>query len=192
MDLLKEKIVKEGQVYPGNILKVDCFLNHQIDCTFLREVGKEFHRLFKDEGVNKILTIEASGIAIGTVVAQEFKCPLVFAKKNKTKNIAGDVYSSSVESFTHSTTYNIIVSEKFLNPGDKVLIVDDFLAIGNALKGLIDLVKQSGAELAGCGTVIEKGYQHGGDALRAAGIRVESLAIIDSMNDETGEIVFRD
>lgn len=192
MDLLKEKIVKEGQVYPGNILKVDCFLNHQIDCTFLREVGKEFHRLFKDEGVNKILTIEASGIAIGTVVAQEFKCPLVFAKKNKTKNIAGDVYSSSVESFTHSTTYNIIVSEKFLNPGDKVLIVDDFLAIGNALKGLIDLVKQSGAELAGCGTVIEKGYQHGGDALREAGIRVESLAIIESMNDETGEIVFRD
>ena len=192
MDLLKEKIVKEGQVYPGNILKVDCFLNHQIDCTFLREVGKEFHRLFKDEGVNKILTIEASGIAIGTVVAQEFGCPLVFAKKNKTKNIAGNVYSSSVESFTHSTTYNIIVSEKFLNPGDKVLIVDDFLAIGNALKGLIDLVKQSGAELAGCGTVIEKGYQHGGDALRKAGIRVESLAIIDSMNDETGEIVFRD
>ena len=192
MDLLKEKIVKAGQVYPGNILKVDCFLNHQIDCTFLREVGKEFHRLFKDEGVNKILTIEASGIAIGTVVAQEFECPLVFAKKNKTKNIAGDVYSSSVESFTHSTTYNIIVSEKFLNPGDKVLIVDDFLAIGNALKGLIDLVKQSGAELAGCGTVIEKGYQHGGDALRNAGIRVESLAIIDSMNDETGEIVFRD
>ena len=122
MDLLKEKIVKEGQVYPGNILKVDCFLNHQIDCTFLREVGKEFHRLFKDEGVNKILTIEASGIAIGTVVAQEFKCPLVFAKKNKTKNIAGNVYSSSVESFTHSTTYNIIVSEKFLNPGDKVLV----------------------------------------------------------------------
>ena len=192
MDLLKEKIVKEGQVYPGNILKVDCFLNHQIDCTFLREVGKEFHRLFKDEGVNKILTIEASGIAIGTVVAQEFKCPLVFAKKNKTKNIAGNVYSSSVESFTHSTTYNIIVSEKFLNPGDKVLIVDDFLAVGNALKGLIDLVKQSGAELAGCGTVIEKGYQHGGDALREAGIRVESLAIIESMNDETGEIVFRD
>ena len=192
MDLLKEKIIKEGQVYPGNILKVDCFLNHQIDCTFLREVGKEFHRLFKDEGVNKILTIEASGIAIGTVVAQEFGCPLVFAKKNKTKNIAGNVYSSSVESFTHSTTYNIIVSEKFLNPGDKVLIVDDFLAIGNALKGLIDLVKQSGAELVGCGTVIEKGYQHGGDALREAGIRVESLAIIESMNDETGEIVFRD
>lgn len=191
MDLLKEKIVKEGQIYPGNILKVDCFLNHQIDCAFLSEVGKEFHRLFKDEGVNKILTIEASGIAIGTVVAQEFKCPLVFAKKNKTKNIAGDVYSSAVESFTHSTTYNIIVSEKFLNPGDKVLIVDDFLAVGNALKGLIDLVKQSGAELAGCGTVIEKGYQHGGDGLREQGIRVESLAIIDEMNDETGEIVFR-
>ena len=192
MDLLKEKIVKEGQVYPGNILKVDCFLNHQIDCTFLREVGKEFHRLFKDEGVNKILTIEASGIAIGTVVAQEFGCPLVFAKKNKTKNIAGDVYTAPVESFTHGTTYNIMVSKKFLNPGDKVLIVDDFLAIGNALNGLISLVKESGAELVGCGTVIEKGYQHGGDKLRAKGIRVESLAIIESMDADKGEIVFRD
>ena len=191
MDLLKEKIAKEGQVYAGNILKVDCFLNHQIDCTFLGEVGKEFHRLFKDEGVNKILTIEASGIAIGAMVAQEFGCPLVFAKKNKTKNIAGDVYTTSVESFTHGTTYNVMVSKRFLNPGDKVLIVDDFLAIGNALKGLIDLVKQSGAELAGCGVVIEKGYQHGGDELRDSGIKVESLAIIESMNDETGEITFR-
>lgn len=191
MDLLKEKIANEGQVYAGNILKVDCFLNHQIDCNFLAEVGKEFHRLFEEEGVNKILTIEASGIAIGAMVAQEFGCPLVFAKKNKTKNIAGDVYSTEVESFTHSTTYSVIVSKKFLKPGDKVLIVDDFLAIGNALKGLIDLVKQSGAELAGCGTVIEKGYQHGGDKLREQGIKVESLAIIESMNDETGEIVFR-
>ena len=192
MDLLKKKILEEGQVYAGNILKVDCFLNHQIDCGFLADVGKEFHRLYKDEGSNKVLTIEASGIAIGTMVAQEFGCPLVFAKKNKTKNIAGDVYTAQVESFTHGTTYNIMVSKKFLNPGDKVLIVDDFLAIGNALKGLISLVKESGAELVGCGTVIEKGYQHGGDALREAGIRVESLAIIESMNDETGEIVFRD
>lgn len=192
MDLLKKKILEEGQVYAGNILKVDCFLNHQIDCGFLAEVGKEFHRLYKDEGVNKILTIEASGIAIGAMVAQEFGCPLVFAKKNKTKNIAGDVYTAPVESFTHGTTYNIMVSKKFLNPGDKVLIVDDFLAIGNALKGLISLVKESGAELVGCGTVIEKGYQHGGDKLRAEGIRVESLAIIESMDADKGKIVFRD
>lgn len=192
MDLLKKKILEEGQVYAGNILKVDCFLNHQIDCGFLAEVGKEFHRLYKDEGVNKILTIEASGIAIGAMVAQEFGCPLVFAKKNKTKNIAGDVYTAPVESFTHGTTYDIMVSKKFLNPGDKVLIVDDFLAIGNALKGLISLVEESGAELVGCGTVIEKGYQHGGDKLRAEGIRVESLAIIESMDADKGEIVFRD
>lgn len=191
MDLLKKKILEEGQVYAGNILKVDCFLNHQIDCGFLAEVGKEFHRLYKDEGINKVLTIEASGIAIGTMVAQEFGCPLVFAKKNKTKNIAGDVYTAQVESFTHGTIYNIMVSKKFLNPGDKVLIVDDFLAIGNALKGLISLVKESGAELVGCGTVIEKGYQHGGDELRAEGIRVESLAIIESMDADKGEVVFR-
>lgn len=192
MDLLKKKILEEGQVYAGNILKVDCFLNHQIDCGFLAEVGKEFHRLYKDEGINKILTIEASGIAIGAMVAQEFGCPLVFAKKNKTKNIAGDVYTAPVESFTHGTTYNIMVSKKFLNPGDKILIVDDFLAIGNALNGLISLVKESGAELVGCGAVIEKGYQHGGDELRAKGIRVESLAIIESMDADKGEIVFRD
>ena len=192
MELLKQKILAEGEVYEGNILKVDCFLNHQIDCVFLREIAKEFHRLFKDEGVNKILTIEASGIAIGAAVAEEFGCPLVFAKKTKTKNIAGEVYTTPVESFTHGTTYTVMVSKRFLGKGDKVLIVDDFLAVGNALKGLIRLVEQSGAELAGCGTVIEKGYQHGGDALRAAGIKVESLAIVESMNHETGEIVFRD
>ncbi len=192
MDLLKKKILNEGEVYAGNILKVDCFLNHQIDCTFLGEVGKEFHRLYKDEDINKILTIEASGIAIGAMVAQEFGCPLVFAKKNKTKNIAGDVYTHPVESFTHGTTYNIMVSKKFLGKGDRVLIVDDFLAIGNALKGLIALVEESGAELVGCGAVIEKGYQHGGDKLREKGIRVESLAIIESMDHETGNVVFRD
>ena len=191
MELLKQKILSEGKVYEGNILKVDCFLNHQIDCVFLAEVGKEFHRLFQDEGVNKILTIEASGIAIGAFVAQEFGCPLVFAKKTKTKNIAGDVYKTPVASFTHGTTYDIIVSKSFLNKGDRVLIVDDFLAVGNALNGLIDLVQQSGAELAGCGTVIEKGYQHGGDKLREKGIKVESLAIIESMNAATGEIDFR-
>ena len=191
MDLLKQKILTEGEVYEGNILKVDNFLNHQIDCVFLKEIAKEFHRLFKDEGVNKVLTIEASGIAIGALVAAEFECPLVFAKKAKTKNNDGNVYSSQVESFTHGTTNNVIVSKKYLCKGDKILIVDDFLAMGNALVGLIDLVNQSGAELAGCGAVIEKGYQHGGDKLREQGIKVESLAIVESMNHETGEITFR-
>lgn len=192
MDLLKKKILEEGEVYAGNILKVDCFLNHQIDCCFLGEVGKEFHRLFKDEGVNKVLTIEASGIAIGAMVALEFGCPLVFAKKSKSKNIAGDVYITPVESYTHGTTYDVMVSKKFLGKGDRVLIVDDFLAVGNALNGLIRIVKESGAELVGCGAVIEKGYQHGGDKLREQGIKVESLAIIELMNHETGEVVFRD
>ena len=192
MDLLKKKILEEGEVYAGNILKVDCFLNHQIDCCFLGEVGKEFHRLFKDEGVNKVLTIEASGIAIGAMVALEFGCPLVFAKKSKSKNIAGDVYTTPVESYTHGTTYDVMVSKKFLGKGDRVLIVDDFLAVGNALNGLIRIVKDSGADLVGCGAVIEKGYQHGGDKLREQGIKVESLAIIESMNHETGEVVFRD
>ena len=191
MELLKRKIVEEGEVYEGNILKVDCFLNHQIDIPFMKEIGKEFHRLYKDDEVNKILTIEASGIAIGSMVAQEFGCPLVFAKKNKTKNIAGDVYVTPVESFTHGTTYNVMVSKRFLGKGDKVLIVDDFLAVGNALRGLIHMVKESGAELVGCGTVIEKGYQHGGDEIRAQGIRVESLAIIESMDAKSGNIVFR-
>lgn len=191
MELLKRKIVEEGEVYEGNILKADCFLNHQIDIPFMKEIGKEFHRLYKDADVNKILTIEASGIAIGSMVAQEFGCPLVFAKKNKTKNIAGDVYVTPVESFTHGTTYNVMVSKRFLGKGDKVLIVDDFLAVGNALRGLIQMVKESGAELVGCGTVIEKGYQHGGDEIRAQGVRVESLAIIESMDAKTGNIVFR-
>lgn len=191
MELLKRKIVEEGEVYEGNILKVDCFLNHQIDIPFMKEIGKEFHRLYKDADINKILTIEASGIAIGSMVAQEFGCPLVFAKKNKTKNIAGDVYVTPVESFTHGTTYNVMVSKRFLGKGDKVLIVDDFLAVGNALRGLIQMVKKSGAELVGCGTVIEKGYQHGGDEIRAQGVRVESLAIIESMDAKTGNIVFR-
>ncbi len=191
MELLKKKIKDEGEIYEGNILKVDCFLNHQIDIPFMREIGREFHRIFKDDNVNKILTVEASGIAIGSMVAQEFECPLVFAKKNKTKNIAGDVYTTPVESFTHGTTYNVMVSKRFLGKGDRVLIVDDFLAIGNALNGLIKIVKESGAELAGCGAVIEKGYQKGGDRLREKGIRVESLAIVESMNHETGEIIFR-
>ena len=192
MEALKKKILAEGEVYEGNILKVDCFLNHQIDFPFMKEVGREFHRLYKDAGVNKILTIEASGIAVGSVVALEFACPLVFAKKSKTKNSAGDVYKTQVASFTHGTTYDVMVSKRFLTPEDRVLIVDDFLAVGNALRGLIDLVHQSGATLVGCGTVIEKGYQHGGDQLRAEGVRVESLAIVESMDHTTGQICFRD
>ena len=192
MELLKKKIIDEGEIYEGNILKVDCFLNHQIDVSFMREVGKEFYRLFKDCGVNKILTIEASGIAIASMVAQEFGCPLLFAKKTKTKNIAGDVLTTAVDSYTHGTTYTIMVSKRFLGKGDKVLIVDDFLAIGNALNGLIELVNASGAELAGCGVVIEKGYQGGGDKLREQGIKLESLAIVESMDHEKGELVFRD
>ncbi len=192
MDLLKQKILDEGEVYEGNILKVDGFLNHRIDIPFMRMVGKEFHRLFKDDGINKILTIESSGIAIGALVAQEFECPLVFAKKTKTKNIAGDVYTSKVESFTHGTTYDIIVSKRFLNEGDRVLIVDDFLAIGNALNGLISLVNDSGASVVGCGVVIEKGFQHGGDKLRELGVNVQSLAIVDSMDHTTGQVYFRD
>ena len=192
MDLLKQKILEEGEVYEGNILKVDGFLNHRIDIPFMRSVGKEFHKLFKDENINKILTIEASGIAIGALVAQEFECPLVFAKKTKTKNIAGDVYTSKVESFTHGTTYDMSVSKRFLDENDRVLIVDDFLAIGNALNGLIELVNSSGAHLAGCGVVIEKGFQHGGDKLRAKGINVQSLAIVESMDSKTGKVFFRD
>ena len=191
MDLLKQKILSEGEVYEGNILKVDSFLNHQIDCVFLQKIAEEFHRLFENEGVNKVLTIEASGIAIGALVAREFGCPLVFAKKSKTKNNDGNVLTSEVESFTHGVTNNVLVSKKYLGKGDKVLIVDDFLAMGNALKGLIDIVEQGGAQLAGCGIVIEKGYQHGGDELRAKGIKVESLAIVESMNAETGEVIFR-
>lgn len=192
MDLLKQKILDEGEVYEGNILKVDGFLNHRIDVPFMRSVGKEFYRLFKDKGINKILTIEASGIAIGALVAQEFECPLVFAKKTKTKNIAGDVYTSKVESFTHGTTYDIIVSKRFLDENDRVLIVDDFLAVGNALKGLIRLVNDSGATVVGCGVVIEKGFQHGGDELRQQGVDVKSLAIVESMDHTTGKVTFRD
>lgn len=191
MELLKQKILNEGEVYEGNILKVDCFLNHQIDCGFMSLVGDEFYSLFKEDKPNKILTIEASGIAIGAMVAQKFDCPLVFAKKTKSKNIAGDVYTTKVYSFTKDITYDIMVSKRFLGEGDRVLIVDDFLAKGNALVGLIELVKMSGAHLVGCGTVIEKGYQKGGDNLRAQGIKVESLAIVEGMDHTTGEVTFR-
>ena len=191
MELLEKRIIKDGKVFSGNVLKVDSFLNHQIDVELLDEMGLEVKKLFNDSAITKVLTIEASGIGVGCLVARHFNCPLLFAKKSKTLNIKGDVYTSKVESFTHQCTYDIIVSKDFLNENDTVLIVDDFLAKGNALIGLIDIVKQSGAKLAGCSIAIEKGYQGGGDKLRAQGIKVESLAIIEEMNDVTGEIVFR-
>ena len=192
MQLLKDRIRKDGKIKGGNVLKVDSFLNHQMDIKLFEEIGKEFKRRFADAEVNKILTIEASGIGIACVVAQYFDVPVLFAKKNKTKNIAGDVYTSQVESFTHGRVYDIIVSKEFLGKGDKVLLIDDFLANGKALEGQAKLVKDSGAELVGAGIVIEKGFQPGGDNLRKQGIRLESLAIVDSMDEEKGTIVFRD
>lgn len=190
MKLLQDRIRKEGKVEKGNILKVDSFLNHQIDAELLDEIGKEFHRQFADRGVNKILTIEASGIAIAIAAARYFRCPVVFAKKTKTLNIAGDVYTSKVDSFTHKTTNDIIVSKRFLNAGDRVLIIDDFLANGKAFFGLSDLIRQAGAELVGAGVVIEKGFQDGGKKIREMGVDLRSLAIVDSMDPETG-VVFR-
>lgn len=192
MELLKERIRKDGKVKEGNVLKVDSFLNHQMDIHLFQEIGKEFQKRFAGEDINKILTIEASGIGIACIVAQSFDVPVVFAKKTQTKNIAGDTWTTKVESFTHGRIYDIIVAREFLGKGDRVLIIDDFMANGKALEGLSELVKMSGAELVGAGIVIEKGFQPGGDELRRRGIRVESLAIIDSMNDKTGEIVFRD
>lgn len=191
MQLLKDRIRKDGKIKAGNVLKVDGFLNHQMDIKLLEEIGKEFKRRFADAEINKILTIEASGIGIACIVAQSFDVPVLFAKKNKTKNIAGDVYTSTVESYTHGRVYDIIVSKEFLGKGDKVLLIDDFMANGAAMEGLMNLVRESGAELVGAGIVIEKGFQPGGDNLRAQGLRLESLAIVDSMDEETGTIVFR-
>ncbi len=192
MELLKDRIRKDGKIKAGNILKVDSFLNHQMDTDLFTEIGKEFKRRFQDAEVTKILTIEASGIGIACIAAQSFRVPVVFAKKTQTKNIAGDVYTTKVQSYTHGRIYDIIVAKEFLGKGDKVLLIDDFLANGKALEGLIDLVEVSGAELAGAGIVIEKGFQAGGDALRKRGIRLESLAIVESMDEMTGSIVFRD
>lgn len=192
MKLLEDRIRKDGKVKEGNVLKVDSFLNHQMDIKLFGEIGKEFKRRFADVEVNKILTIEASGIGIACIVAQYFDVPVVFAKKNKTKNIAGDVYTSTVESYTHGRVYEIMVSRAFLGKGDKVLLIDDFLANGKALEGLAELVKKSGAELVGAGIVIEKGFQTGGDTLRASGIRLESLAIVESMDEKTGAVTFRE
>ena len=191
MQLLKDRIRKDGKIKSGDVLKVDSFLNHQMDIKLFEEIGKEFKRRFSDADINKILTIEASGIGIACIVAQYFDVPVVFAKKSKTKNIAGDVYTTKVESFTHGKVYDIMVAKEFLGAGDKVLPIDDFLANGKALEGLAAVVKDSGAELIGAGIVIEKGFQPGGDRLRADGIRVESLAIVESMDEKTGSIRFR-
>ena len=191
MELLKERIQRDGTVKGTDVLKVDSFLNHQMDVALFEAMGREFLRRFADCGVNKILTIEASGIGIACVTAQSFHCPVVFAKKSQTKNIAGEVYSTRVESFTHGRVYDVIVSKKFLGPEDTVLIIDDFLANGAALEGLIDLVNQAGARLAGAGVAIEKAFQPGGDRLRAKGIRVEALARVKFMSEETG-VVFVD
>lgn len=186
MELLKQRILKDGIVKDGNVLKVDSFLNHQMDTVLFGEIGKEFKRLFEKENVTKILTIEASGIGIACVTAQYFGVPVIFAKKNKTKNIAGDVYTSKVESFTHGQVYDIIVSKEFLHPEDRVLLIDDFLANGSALQGLIHLVRASGAELVGAGICIEKAFQPGGDLIRGMGVRVESLARVARMSEAGG------
>ena len=191
MNFLEERIAKDGVVKEGNVLKVDSFLNHQMDIELFDEMGAEFKRRFANENINKILTIEASGIGIACVVAQYFHCPVIFAKKTQTKNIAGEVYTSKVESFTHGRVYDIIVAKEFLGPGDKVLLIDDFLANGAALEGLAQLVKDAGAELVGAGIVIEKAFQPGGDRLRAKGLRIEALARVQSMNEETG-VTFAD
>ena len=190
MKLLEDRIRKEGRVYPGNILKVDSFLNHQIDVALMDEIGKAFYEEYKDRGITKIFTIEASGIAIACSAAREFGVPLLFAKKSKSLNIGNDVYCTTVASFTYKRDYQVTISKNYLNESDHVLIVDDFLATGNALLGLADLCNQAGATVEGFGICIEKGFQNGGDKLREAGYSVTSLAILDHMTDE-GEVFFR-
>ena len=191
MKLLEERIRKDGTVKAGNVLKVDSFLNHQMDIDLFNEMGKEWARLFADRKITKILTVEASGIGIACVAAQHFHVPVVFAKKSQSVNIDGEVYSTKIESFTHKRVYDVSVSKKFLHPEDHILIIDDFLANGCALEGLIDIVNKAGASVEGVGIAVEKGFQKGGDLIRSKGIRVESLAIVESMDDKTGEITFR-
>lgn len=180
---MEEKILNEGKVLPGGILKVGSFLNQMIDTVFLKEIGDEVARLYNGTGATKILTIESSGIAIATAAGIVTGLPVVFAKKHKTSNVDGEVYSTSVHSFTHDEDYNVVVSRDYLTKGDKVILIDDFLASGNALKGLAELIGQAGAELIGCAVAIEKKFQGGGDALRKEGIRVDSLALIESMDE---------
>lgn len=191
MQLLEERIRRDGVIKPGNVLKVDGFLNHQMDVELFNEMGKELRRLFPSEKINKILTIEASGIGIACIAAQYFKVPVVFAKKSQSINLDGEQYTTRIESFTHKRIYDVIVSKKYLSKEDHVLIIDDFLANGCAVAGLIELMQSAGAYIEGVGIAIEKGFQKGGELLRSKGLRVESLAIVESMNDETGEIVFR-
>lgn len=191
MEILKQRILKDGTIKPGNIIKVDSFLNHQMDIKLLDQIGAEFAKRFSDEKITKILTIEASGIGIAALASGHFGyVPVIFAKKTKSKNLDGELYKAQVHSFTKGITYDVQVSKKYLSPEDNVLIIDDFLAKGQALLGLIDIVKQSGARLAGCGIVIEKGFQDGGKLLREKGIRLESLAIIKSADTEQG-VVFQ-
>ena len=191
MNCVEERILKDGIVKTGNVLKVDSFLNHQIDVVLLDEIAQEFLRRFAGNTITKVLTIEASGIAIACAVARLLGVPVVFAKKSKSVNLDGESYVAEVESFTHKKTNQVIVSKKYLNEEDRVLIVDDFLANGCALQGLISLVDAAGAEVVGCGIVIEKGFQEGGHRIRNLGFHLESLAIIDAMDDETGGITFR-
>ncbi len=192
MNFLEERIIKDGVVKSGNVLKVDSFLNHQMDIALMEEIGREFRRRFGDKMVTKVLTIEASGIGIAAFVAKEFGVPMVFAKKSRSINLDGDMYVAEVESFTHNNKNTVIVSKKFLSEGERVLIIDDFLANGCALQGLISIVESAGAIVEGCGIVIEKGFQIGGRVVRNLGYRVESLAIVDAMDAETGEITFRE
>lgn len=190
MDKLKEMIKNRGEIKDGNILKVDSFLNHQLDVEFLYEMGKEFYRLFKDEGITKIVTIEVSGIAIASMAALFFKVPVVFAKKTESINLDKDVYSGKVYSYTKEREYNIMISKKYLDENDKLLIIDDFLAVGNAIKGLLDMSKQSGAEVKGIGIVIEKGFQQGGKFLRSEGYNLKSLVVVDEMKN--GNVIYRE
>lgn len=189
MRLLEERILKDGVVMEGDVLKVDSFLNHQMDVSLFMDMAEEWNRVYADCGINKILTIEASGIGIACITALVFRCPVVFAKKTKTKNIAGDVYRTLVKSYTHNTCYDVIVSKKFLGPEDRLLLIDDFLANGAALSGLMDLADMAGARVIGAGIAIEKAYQPGGSLLRERGLRIESLARISRMN-EKGMIEF--
>ena len=191
MNFLEERIVKDGVVKPGNVLKVDSFLNHQMDIALMEEIGREFKRRFAEKNVNKVLTIEASGIGIAAFVAKEFGVPMVFAKKSKSINIDGEMYVAEVESFTHKNKNQVIVSKRFLNAEDHVLIIDDFLANGCALQGLIQIANGAGATVEGLGIVIEKGFQTGGQIIRNLGYHLESLAIVDAMDAETGTITFR-
>ena len=191
MNCLEERILKDGIVKEGNVLKVDSFLNHQMDIELFNEMGKEWKKRFEGKNINKILTIEASGIGIACIVAQHFNVPVVFAKKSKSINIEGEMYTAEVESFTHKNKNQVIVSKRFLNEGDHVLIIDDFLANGCALQGLIQIVQQAGGTVEGIGIAVEKGFQTGGKIIRNLGFQLESLAIVEEMNWETGEIKFR-